>query len=222
MGAEDLLKLLSFFSVGLLGGFGHCIFMCNPFVLYISSRFNSSAKGYFSILIPQFKYHLGRTSTYTFLGVIAGLVTDIGLFLTGLSKIQKFTAIIAGIFLIFYGISDFFGFKILSKIENNSLTRKVSHKIGKTRISSPFVAGLLLGFLPCGLFYGALISASSMKTPTMAGAGMLFFGVGTWLSLFLVAIFGNFIMRYKNIFRFLNMFVIVLMGILFIYFGLRF
>lgn len=180
------------------------------------------AKGYLAILIPQSKYHLGRILTYTFLGITVGLVADIGLFLTKMSEIQKFAAVIAGIFLIFYGISDFFGFKILSKIENNSLTRNISFKIGKTKISSPFMMGMLLGFLPCGLLYGALIGVSSMKNPLMSGLGMVFFGAGTSFALILLAIFGNFIMRYKNVFRFLSMIMMVFMGLLFIYFGLRF
>lgn len=222
METENFLKLFSFFSLGFFGGFSHCVFMCNPFVLYVASRFNLSAKGYFSLLIPQIKYNSGRILTYSLLGVVVGFVSDIGIFLTKMSELQKITAVIWGIFLIFYGVSDFFGFQILSRMENNFLTRKISGKIGKVSLSSPFAVGILLGFLPCGLLYGALIGVFSLKSPFFAGFGMMFFGIGTSFALILVALFGNFILRYRKLFRFLSMIVMVVMGIFFIYSGWKF
>ena len=50
--AEILPLILGHFLVGFAGGFGHCILMCHPFVLHISSIFSSGNSGY-RILIPN-------------------------------------------------------------------------------------------------------------------------------------------------------------------------
>ena len=47
------------------------------------------------------------------------------------------------------------------------------------------MAGMLLGFLPCGLLYAALLIAGSAE-PLTAGTGMLLFGLGTVPALFMM------------------------------------
>ena len=57
---RENLDLLGFFMLGLLGGFGHCIGMCGPFVLYISRRFGTPESSRAAILSQQGLYGLGR------------------------------------------------------------------------------------------------------------------------------------------------------------------
>jgi sulfite exporter TauE/SafE len=52
---------------------------------------------------------------------------------------------------------------------------------------------LLLGFLPCGLLYGALLTAVSTGTPAAGAASMLAFGAGTALALVGIGVFSNYI-----------------------------
>ncbi len=56
-------------SLGLLGSF-HCIGMCGPIALALPVHQYSSLKKYLGI----FLYNLGRVITYTFLGVLFGLL----------------------------------------------------------------------------------------------------------------------------------------------------
>ena len=36
---DRTIDLLGFLTLGLLGGFGHCVGMCSPFVLFVSRRY---------------------------------------------------------------------------------------------------------------------------------------------------------------------------------------
>jgi len=216
-------EVLGFFLLGLFGGFGHCVFMCNPFVLFISSKFAPNVPGYFKFLIPQIKYNLGRIITYMFLGVIFNLAKEnISLLFSDIIVFQKVLAILAGIFLISYALFDILGVKIFSKLEDNFFTRKIRKVLSKVKFDSPFFMGLVLGFLPCGLLYGVLIGVSSLNNTFIAAVSIGFFGVGTSVSLLLISIFGNFVLKYRTIFRVFSFIVMMAMGIFFVVSGVRF
>ncbi len=217
-----MVELVSFFSLGFFGGFGHCIFMCNPFVIYIASKFAPNTPGYVNFLIPQLKYNIGRILTYSLLGLIFGSITTVSSLFSNMVIFQKIISILAGVFLIFYGISDLSGFRVVSKIEDNIFTKKIRSVISRFQFNSPFITGIVLGFLPCGLLYGALIGVSSMNNPIRSSISMGLFGVGTSFALIIVAIFGNIILKYRLFFRIVSFFIMLGMGAFFIYSGLKF
>ena len=67
---------------------------------------------------------------------------------------------------------------------------------GDGRISAPgagnrFLLGLLLGFLPCGLIYAALLKAMATGSAYAGGASMLAFGLGTAGALFALGLFSS-------------------------------
>jgi sulfite exporter TauE/SafE len=70
------------------------------------------------------------------------------------------------------------GFGPLSRLEALAapLWRRL-HPFVPTR--SGFLSGLLWGFLPCGLVYGALAAAAFAGSPAAGAAAMLAFGIGT-------------------------------------------
>ena len=55
-----------------------------------------------------------------------------------------------------------------------------------------YVLGVILGFIPCGLLYGAFVLAASISSPFWAGMGMFLFGISTIPALFSTAC-GSFI-----------------------------
>src|SRR5512145_194571 len=55
------------FASGLFGGVGHCVGMCGPLVAAFS--FNRAEGGGIG---PHLLYHLGRVTTYSMLGGVAG------------------------------------------------------------------------------------------------------------------------------------------------------
>jgi sulfite exporter TauE/SafE len=55
-----------------------------------------------------------------------------------------------------------------------------------------YLLGVLLGFIPCGLLYGALTAAASTGDPLAGAFGMGAFVLGTIPTLFAVALLGHF------------------------------
>lgn len=145
---------------GLIGS-PHCAGMCGPFALACGESIPK--------LIP---WHLGRLTTYTVLGAIAGSLGSIvpgpgwigTLVSTGL--MVWFAATLAGMVpepkLVFPG---------LSKV--SSLLLKGPH--ARTR----FAFGLANGLLPCGLVYAALSIPVAAGNALVGAVAMLAFGLGT-------------------------------------------
>ena len=200
--------LISAFLLGLTGGFAHCTGMCYPFVLYVSSKF--PVKGY-GLLIPQLKYNLGRISTYTLLGVVVGFLGSLGIFNDYLI-IQKAVTVVAGAFLILFAFSNVLKFHPKIPL----LSKLVSLSVG----NSAYLTGLALGFLPCGLVIGALITAALSTSPLVGGAAMALFGLGTSAALFLTALFGGLLLKYIPVAKYAFTFILIISGVYFIYSGL--
>src|SRR5512135_1352950 len=84
--AMATIDLLGFFTLGLLGGFGHCVGMCAPFVLFVSRReqiahshptggaagVGVAARPDAGVFVAQLWYTAGRILTYAVLGALAG------------------------------------------------------------------------------------------------------------------------------------------------------
>ncbi|MDR2105373.1 MAG: sulfite exporter TauE/SafE family protein [Deferribacteraceae bacterium] len=194
----------SSFLIGLIGSFAHCAGMCYPFVLFISSKYK--AVGY-AIMIPQVKYNLGRITTYTALGALLGSLTGIPA-LNGLLLLQKGLTILAGLVLILLALKLSLH---LPALLNFNLISKVN---------SPYLTGVVLGFLPCGLLMGGLITSAMAKGALAGGASMFLFGAGTSAALLIMALTGGLIERYipwaKHVFRF----ILLVSGIILIYRGI--
>lgn len=216
------LDLLGFFTLGFFGGFGHCLGMCHPFVLYISGRFVGERKGYRNLFLPHLKYSLGRITTYGVLGMLAGLLGGLGEVAGELVGVQKISAIVAGSFLVIYAAFSFTGYNLLNKFENKFAGNKAMGFLKKFQPKGPFVTGLILGLLPCGLLYGALIAATSSGHFLKGFTAMVLFGLGTAAAMLLAAVFGNFIMRKRGIFNILSLILLIAMGVYFIYSGITF
>ncbi|QAR32480.1 sulfite exporter TauE/SafE family protein [Geovibrio thiophilus] len=216
------LDLLGFLSLGFFGGFGHCIGMCHPFVLYISGRFVGGNRGYSKMYAPHLKYNLGRSVTYAVMGAAAGALGNIATLAGNMAGIQKTSAVFAGVFLILYGLLSFFGYNLLNKLENRFAAEKIMNLIKRIQPKTAFGSGLVLGLIPCGLVYGALIAASASANAAKGAFSMFLFGIGTITAMMLAAVFGNFIMGRRGIFNLLSLILLICMGVWFIWQGVRF
>jgi sulfite exporter TauE/SafE len=184
-----------FFATGFTIGFGHCIGMCGPIVVSLSLNLKGR-----SVVLPHLLYNTGRVVTYTVLGGIMGATGSFTLVAAHIEGIQKGALIFAGLLIILMGLvmSGWLSFsKIFGDHYNpDGIVSKGFNRISKIQSTAAyFPIGLLLGLLPCGPVYTALLAA--------AGAGMraegtfeaivsgmtlmLLFGVGTVPALFLVA-----------------------------------
>lgn len=186
---------LLYLSTGFAVGFGHCLGMCGPIVVTVS--LNLKEKNIFS---PQLLYHLGRITTYILLGGVVAAAGSFTMVAAHIERLQKGVMIFAGALIVFMGLA-MAGWLPGGRIfgDHSSPSRWISKGFGKLlKVKSTIVylpLGLLLGMLPCGPVYTALLGAAraGMDTDTafhgiLAGMGLMAaFGLGTVPALLLVA-----------------------------------
>ena len=162
---------LAFFT-GLFGSI-HCVGMCGPLAFAIPSFHENR----WMIIFDKLVYNLGRTLTYTFLGIIIGLIGR----QFWLAGIQSSVSILTGVFIILAACSrmlkiSFGNWKWISKMVqpfNKLISYAIRHKAGH------LIIGILNGFLPCGFIYLALAGALNTGNVMYSAQYMLFFGLGT-------------------------------------------
>ena len=184
-----------FLATGFAVGFGHCIGMCGPIVVSLSLNLKDK-----NLLIPHLLYNSGRVVTYSLLGGVMGATGSFTLVAAHIAEIQKGAMIFAGVLIIIMGLA-MSGWISFGKVFGNSYNPGGFVSKGFRRLSqikSPaayFPIGLLLGLLPCGPVYTALLAAAGagMKAAgtldgIIKGMGvMICFGLGTVPALFFVA-----------------------------------
>jgi len=169
----------------------HCVQMCGPIVLTYSVAANTGAARR-SLLGLHLAYNSGRTLTYMLLGAIAGLLGGTMGWVGRLAGVENVAAIVAGIALVVAGLA-LFGFGTgIKGWRGFALPTRFLRPVGKL-ISSPsaaakFAMGLLMGFLPCGLVYAALMKAMGAATPLGGALTLLAFGMGTSVALIAVGL----------------------------------
>ena len=164
--------------IGFLGSL-HCVGMCGGLVTAMTM---TRAKTWWPGVIA---YQAGRMTTYTALGLIAGLIGSIFAQQGPLNNIQSFISLFAG------GLIIIFALHIAGWLPDpfSNIAKKISSATGLGRLmnaaasqdnTSPWYSvGLVNGLLPCGLVYAAL-GLSLTASSALQGAGaMLGFGLGT-------------------------------------------
>ena len=184
--------LASLFLAGLLGSTTHCVGMCGPFVLAqtvarLEMRPAAEMREFHRLagaaLVP---YHLGRATTYVLLGAGAGALAAGMIEITGLRWVSGALLGLAAVFFLGYALRGI-GAGIRWRWFTAHVERGWAASMG--RMMPPLFArpvgwrgfglGVALGFLPCGLLYGALAAAAASGDPLAGGLGMLAFVLGT-------------------------------------------
>lgn len=182
-----LLVFISGFSIGILGSF-HCIGMCGPLALALPIHHLSSFFKSLSVLL----YNLGRAITYSFMGMVFGIIGQSFNFFNW----QQGLSIGAGILILAILLLNQFGNISASRVSRFSQAIKVKLgtylKSDKKLISYLYI-GLLNGFLPCGLVYIAIASAIATGSILSSSLLMLSFGLGTIPIMALTMFLGKFI-----------------------------
>ncbi len=186
---------LIFLTTGFTVGFGHCIGMCGPIVVSLSL----SRKGK-NLFLPHLLYNTGRVITYTVLGGVMGATGSFTLVAAHIAGIQKGARVVAGIIIIVMALA-MSGWVPLGRVfghyyNPDGIITRGFRKLSQVKSTATyFPIGLLLGLLPCGPVYTALLAAAGagMNTAgTLEGiikvmAVMMSFGIGTIPALFIVA-----------------------------------
>ena len=230
MSSTDSLYLV-FLVTGFTVGFGHCVGMCGPIVVSLSLNLKGR-----NVLIPHLLYNAGRVITYAILGGFAGTLGSFTILTSSILSLQKGVLIFAGILVLLMGLAMggwiSFGRIFGDGDSSSSLFSKSFHRLSAAR--SPMVylpLGLLLGLLPCGPVYTALIAsaragmaAQNAVQGFLSGMGlMLAFGIGTVPSLLLVGkLAGLGWIKSRHLFYKASSALMVLVGIYFIIQGIRY
>lgn len=169
----------------------HCVQMCGPVVLTYSIAANT-ATGRRSFLWLHLAYNAGRTLTYMLLGVVAGLAGGAMGWVGKLAGIEDAASIVAGSAMVLtallmlgfrWGVSRWRGFALPLR-----LLRPAGKLISAPSALAKFGLGTLMGFLPCGLVYAALMRAIGAASAAGGALTMLAFGFGTSAALIAVGL----------------------------------
>jgi hypothetical protein len=164
--------------------------MCGPIVLSYSLAGRSGA-------VSHLLYNVGRLITYSALGAAAGAAGNAMGLLGRLAGYEQTAMLVAGGLLLLAGLlmCGLLPKSGLVSIERFPLSRIFSGFIGKLMMSpapaSKLGLGMLMGFLPCGLLYAALLKAVSTGEALAGAATMASFAAGTSLALLAIGLFST-------------------------------
>ena len=171
--------LIAAFFMGFLGS-PHCLGMCGGLVAAFSLSMKDVSAAKRHRLIAT--YHLGRLISYSILGLVAGIIGVA--ILQPLMVGNSMPRILLGLVLVFVGIT-MLGAPFLNKLERLGMRFWQYLAPIRTKVfplntyPRALAAGLLWGYLPCGLVYGALLIAVVARDPLSGAALMFVFGLGT-------------------------------------------
>lgn len=191
----------SLFLAGLVGSLGHCIGMCGPFVLSQTvARLEAvPAAGMRewhrlagAALVP---YHLGRATTYTLLGSIAAQATGRVLAWAEWRWLSAALLALAALFFVLYAARGL-GLRVPALDGGGGWWSRRVGPLAGPLFARPlgwrgYLLGVVLGFLPCGLLYGALAAAASSADALAGGLAMLAYSAGTIPALLAVGLAGH-------------------------------
>jgi len=172
-------------------------------------------------------YNLGRISIYVILGVAAGFTGQLlGDGLDGTAW-RQVASVIAAVTIILIGLYLTGWVPWLRNMDRLGgglwrLVEPFGRRLLPVRTpTAALLAGLVWGWLPCGLVYYALILALPLSDPVMSGLFMLAFGFGTMPVMVATGVFAGWLSRLGRNVRLRQVagVLVILMGIFGLVFG---
>jgi sulfite exporter TauE/SafE len=177
-------------TASLLGSM-HCVGMCGPLAIWAGGGGEQVTRR--TAITSTTLYHLGRLTTYTLAGLLAGLigsVIDIG---GGLLGIQVAAARLVGGVMIALGVYKLWTMFVAKRKPSSEGIPQVTGPSGVSKLlvrlrpyvfglpipARGFATGLLTTLLPCGWLYLFALIAAGTGHPISGGIVMAAFWVGT-------------------------------------------
>ena len=198
--------LVALLMAGLVGGSTHCAGMCGPFVLaQVTARLEqvpASKMSEFHRLAGAavLPYHLGRGTSYALIGAVAATVAGHVGALPGLRWLSVALLAFAALFFLGYAVKGLSAWvpKLLPTLDGafqrwwgDRVSRLARPLFGNPTGLRGYALGLALGFIPCGLLYGAVAVAAASGSALTGALGMAAFTLGTVPSLLAVGLAGH-------------------------------
>ena len=171
--------LISNLSVGLLSS-GHCLGMCGGIssALGMGVQATTRLQRWSRILA----YNLGRILTYALLGLLVGTLS---MHLLPPISFWRWPRLLSALLMVLMGLYLAGWSRLLVYLEalGTPLWRRIApyarRLLPLRHLPQSLLAGMLWGFLPCGMVYAALTLAASSADSSLATMAMLAFGLGT-------------------------------------------
>ena len=184
---------ITFLTLFLLGFFGgtHCVGMCGG----LSSAFALQLPPHLNRIGLIVLLNLGRISSYVVIGLLVGLVGQVGISLDDTRAVQNGLYIAANILLLLLGLYLAGISTAATKIERigKPIWKRLNPLLNKLlpikSVPACFGVGVLWGWLPCGLVYSASLYALGSGNALHGGLYMLAFALGTLPNLLAMGIF---------------------------------
>jgi sulfite exporter TauE/SafE len=172
------------FLIGFLGS-THCIGMCGGIVGALTLGLPDKVRQSPWKLLPYLlTYNTGRLLSYSFAGLLIGLLTESA---GNLFQVGKFPVggIVGGLFMVALGIYIAGWFQTMAPLERlgSHFWRRIE-PLGRrlmpvTTLPHAFGLGVLWGWLPCGLVYSTLAWSATSADAVQSALLMFAFGLGT-------------------------------------------
>ena len=189
--------LLGLLVTGFASGV-HCAGMCGGYVGAFAAaraiRIQKSRRGASPEWLSQLTLSAGRIASYAAAGAIAGAIGGAGARLGDALPVQTALFVLANAMLVLTGLYVAGAARALARLEAlgaplwRVLQPGAERLLGARTLPSTFAAGMLWGWLPCGLVYGALAAAAFAGSPARGAAAMLAFGLGTLPNLLAIGV----------------------------------
>ena len=184
---------ITFLTLFLLGFFGgtHCVGMCGG----LSSAFALQLPPHLNRIGLIVLLNLGRISSYVVIGLLVGLVGQVGISLDDTRAVQNALYIAANVLLLLLGLYLAGISTAATKIEGigKPIWKRLNPLLNKLlpikSVPACFGVGVLWGWLPCGLVYSASLYALGSGNALHGGLYMLAFALGTLPNLLAMGIF---------------------------------
>ncbi len=194
--------------MGLLGGV-HCLGMCGGIVSALclgQSRPGQTPtpQAQFPVLLG---YNLGRITSYTIAGTIAGGLGALTLALTDAKQTQQMLQLMQLISAAFMMALGLYLANIWRGIAHLELAGKIlwkyleplgRHFLPVDNVLKAIPFGLIWGWLPCGLVYTVLFMSLSSGSAIKGGLLLLFFGLGTLPNLLLMGTLAGHLLQWAQ------------------------
>lgn len=191
-------SLFSAFLLGLLGG-AHCASMCGGIVTVLGARHRIIpiqavdavtgkpvvASAAAPSRLQPLAYNLGRISSYTVAGAIAGAVGSTAWLGQHMLPVQQYAFIGANLVMIVLGLALVLGASRLAPLERlgagawKRIAPLAARVLRAQGFRGALGAGLVWGWVPCGMVYGVLVAALVSGSALDGASLMLAFGLGT-------------------------------------------
>ena len=191
-------SLLSAFLLGLFGG-AHCASMCGGIVTVLGARHRiipiqpvdattgvpiAAGAGTPARLQPV-AYNLGRIASYSVAGAIAGAVGSTAWIGAHMLPVQQYAFAAANLVMILLGFALVAGASRLAVLERlgtgawKHIAPLAARVLRAQGLRGALAAGLVWGWVPCGMVYGVLVAALVSGSALDGATLMLAFGLGT-------------------------------------------